>query len=820
MSRPLRKLLLVSDGPEFGGAERYAIDMAKAAMNVGLQATICWLRSPGSTVDAFATARGQVPIIDVPVSGGAGLHAVAAGLTGIIRRERPDGLIINACGRPRFWTSTWVARVLGLPSVWVQHMVDSDDYRRLAPRWVGGRVEGPHLWRWPQTIRHRLASKGASAVIALNARDARMLNDRQMVPARRIAVVPDGIETARFRFDEPARRAFRKQYLAAELVEPAFVIGTAGRLVEGKGFDVLIKAIAELASAGLVLHAFIAGEGPARGELEQLARRLGVERQVHLVGFVEDMPTFYSAVDVFVLASRTESFGLTIAEAACCEHPVLATPTAGAMAQIEPGMSGLLLRGFGAEELGAALRNIHANRYIAQDMARRGRRAVVERFDISHTLEKTLQLLARGRAARGPTSVNVPARPGETGMNIVVPLPFDIARLEHGRNLRIAALLEGLASRHRLTCICRDESIAQGARRVLPEAIVEAARLKDGDWSAPFESRLLRRAVEFFGWDEPLWGGLFGSLGEADVVLGFDVPSAVYLAAVAGREGPRPRTVCDMIDDPWLTCRSDPISERLCLSGLKTTAGVAILRRALLPRLDALGAVSPMDAQSLELATGSRVHVVPNGVVLPRPSSAPRELLVVFTGAMSFGPNQAAAVHLVHSIWPAVRQRVPQVRLALVGADPGPKVTALAAMEGVTVTGRVPSVTDWLMRARVAVAPMVNGCGMKNKVLEACAAGCPVVSTLLGASGLPAGPTAGILVADEPEAFAGAVSELLLDGARAERSGAAGRTMVAAQYSWGQAVDLLAEVIAGAQDRPRRRGTIPCFEEALAHAAS
>ncbi len=406
-------------------------------------------------------------------------------------------------------------------------------------------------------------------------------------------------------------------------------------------------------------------------------------------------------------------------------------------------------------------------------------------------------------------------------MNIVVPLPFDIARLEHGRNLRIVALLGGLASRHRVSCVCADESIAAGASRVLPEAIVEIPKLRTGDWSAPFDSILLRRAVEFFGWDARLWCGLCGSLGTAEVVLGFDVPSAVYLAAVAGRQGPRPRTVCDVIDDPWLTCRSDPLSERLCLSGLKTTAGVAIIRRALLPKLDAISAVSPMDARSLELGTDRQVHVVPNGVVLPEKSSTQRELLVVFTGAMSFGPNQAAALHLVRSIWPAVRRRVSTARLALVGTDPGPKVTALAAVEGVSVTGRVPSVTEWLMRAQVAVAPMVNGCGMKNKVLEACAAGCPVVSTLLGISGLPAGPTAGILVADEPEAFADSVVELLLDGARAERIGTAGRSMVAAQYSWERAVDLLAMVIEGeGEARPRRRVPVPHFEEALADAAS
>jgi hypothetical protein len=173
----------------------------------------------------------------------------------------------------------------------------------------------------------------------------------------------------------------------------------------------------------------------------------------------------------------------------------------------------------------------------------------------------------------------------------------------------------------------------------------------------------------------------------------------------------------------------------------------------------------------------------------------PREPLVVFTGAMSFPPNEQAACFLVQSIWPYVRRMVPEARLELVGTNPGPRVRALANQPGVSVTGRVPDLGSCLRRARVAVAPMLSGTGIKNKVLEACANACPVVATSRAAAGIPTGPACGIIVADHPELFAAHTAHLLGDTHAATRLGRAGQDMVRVHFTWTAAADSLRQLL-------------------------
>lgn len=396
-------------------------------------------------------------------------------------------------------------------------------------------------------------------------------------------------------------------------------------------------------------------------------------------------------------------------------------------------------------------------------------------------------------------------------MRVIVPLPFDVACREHGRNLRVIHLLTELSRRCEIACAAGSESIAAGVTRVLPQ--VEVIRASDGltkrerPASAPGPAGL-RRAIRFFGFDPMLHAAVKRLGRRADVVLGFDLVSAAYLTGL-NRPGHRgPVTVCDLIDDPWLTYRSGRLGEQLSLTGLKTAIAVQVLRRWLLPRIDTLVAVAPGDARRLSRATGRAVHVVPNGVAIPDEPASPaeRENLVVFTGAMSFAPNEQAACFLVRMIWPRVRRMVPDARLALVGADPGRCVSELATEPGVTVTGRVPDLRAWLRRARVAAAPMLSGTGIKNKILEAAAQACPVVATRRAASGIACGPDEGILIADDPAAFAGHVVQCLRDAKSAERIGGAGAAMVRERFSWPKAADGLWAVLHAAR-HPNGRTT-------------
>jgi sugar transferase (PEP-CTERM/EpsH1 system associated) len=133
------------------------------------------------------------------------------------------------------------------------------------------------------------------------------------------------------------------------------------------------------------------------------------------------------------------------------------------------------------------------------------------------------------------------------------------------------------------------------------------------------------------------------------------------------------------------------------------------------------------------LAPSARVHVVPNGVDVAslRPASPPAPSAdVVFCGVMNYPPNERAAHLLAREVWPLVRRTRPDATLHLVGSSPSTSVRQLASdAGGIVVTGAVPDVRQYLWSAGVAAAPLFTARGIQNKVLEAVAAGLPVVVT-------------------------------------------------------------------------------------------
>jgi glycosyltransferase involved in cell wall biosynthesis len=209
------------------------------------------------------------------------------------------------------------------------------------------------------------------------------------------------------------------------------------------------------------------------------------------------------------------------------------------------------------------------------------------------------------------------------------------------------------------------------------------------------------------------------------------------------------------------------------------------------PHYSAVVVVSDLDARALtDPAHPLPLHVIPNGVdaarFARRPGSVPRiPAEMVFHGSMAHPPNEVAAEHLARELLPLVRARVPEATLRLVGREPTPRVLALGALDGVTVTGAVDDVRDALDRAGVYACPMLTGSGIKNKVLEAMANGLPVVGTPLAYGGLDVRDGAEGRIAETPAALAGAIAELMLDpGGEAARLGAAGEAYVTEHRSW------------------------------------
>lgn len=195
---------------------------------------------------------------------------------------------------------------------------------------------------------------------------------------------------------------------------------------------------------------------------------------------------------------------------------------------------------------------------------------------------------------------------------------------------------------------------------------------------------------------------------------------------------------------------------------------------------------SERERKQLSHIPHARIAVVENGVDTGqfqhiRPAAKRHRIL--FVGLMSYHANIDAILWFVRTVWPGLREQFPDKILTIVGAKPVPAVLALRDEPGVEVTGTVPDVRPFYAEAFVAIAPLRTGAGTRLKILEAMAAGVPVISTSLGAEGLDIVPGENILIANDPEEWMRAMP-LLTDEAFCGRLTEAGRRLVNSRYDW------------------------------------
>ncbi|MFN8464133.1 MAG: glycosyltransferase [Caldilineaceae bacterium] len=217
-------------------------------------------------------------------------------------------------------------------------------------------------------------------------------------------------------------------------------------------------------------------------------------------------------------------------------------------------------------------------------------------------------------------------------------------------------------------------------------------------------------------------------------------------------------------------------------------------------------------SRSADLDVAAKVDVVPNGVDLEHFAYCGPEQRhlnrIVFSGKMSYHANVTAALHLVDEIMPLVWAQRPDAEVWLVGKDPAPELCALAEKQGgtagatgsvggrVVVTGEVPAMQDYIQGAAVAVAPLLYGAGIQNKVLEAMACGAAVVASPQASQSLAAVPGQDFLLASEPGAFAAAILTVLGSADLRAELGRAGRRFVEKNHSWDSAVAQLEGIYA------------------------
>lgn len=225
-------------------------------------------------------------------------------------------------------------------------------------------------------------------------------------------------------------------------------------------------------------------------------------------------------------------------------------------------------------------------------------------------------------------------------------------------------------------------------------------------------------------------------------------------------------------------------------------------------RFDRVVAVSRQDAATFARDYGIEdAAVVETGVDIdyfrPAGRRERRADHVVFTGSMDWLPNVDGMEWFVAEIWPRIRAARPDATLAIVGRDPNPAVRQLGERHPeITVTGTVPDVRPWVEEASVYVVPLRIGGGTRLKIYEAMALERPVVSTAVGMEGLPVDDGEEIVVADEPDAFAARVVELLRAPERGRALAERAARRVRKDFAWETVAVDFARICEQARARP------------------
>ncbi|WP_371536531.1 glycosyltransferase [Streptomyces sp. NBC_01023] len=366
------RVLHIITGLGVGGAEQ---QLRLLLRRLPVDCDVVTLTNPGPVADGLR-ADG-VSVTHLGMGGNRDLAALPR-LARLIRRGRYDLVhthLYRACVYGRI-----AARLAGVrATVATEHS--------LGERYIEGRP----LTRSARELYLRTERLG-SATVAVSATVADRLRGWG-VPARRIHVVPNGIDGARFRHDPQARAATR-----ALLGVPsgAFVVGGVGRLVPGKRFDLLVRAVAALPGVRLLL----AGDGPEREALRALAGRLGAGDRVHFLGECDALPdgrhtgptvpAVLDAVDVFVSPSDEESFGLAVVEALAAGLPVLYAACPALDDRPADAVPAAVRVPGGAQEIVAAL-----SHQLDLGVRRLAPPSVVGHYDIARSADRLLGVYAR-----------------------------------------------------------------------------------------------------------------------------------------------------------------------------------------------------------------------------------------------------------------------------------------------------------------------------------------------------------------------------------------------------------------------------------------
>jgi glycosyltransferase involved in cell wall biosynthesis len=380
--------------------------------------------------------------------------------------------------------------------------------------------------------------------------------------------------------------------------------------------------------------------------------------------------------------------------------------------------------------------------------------------------------------------------------------------IDKGGKIRTYNMLKELKREHRITYLTLDDGTADTSARerayeychdLVCVAHAQREKFTAGFYAELFSNLLspLPYAIKKYASHE-LRQEISRRAGDCDVIVCDFLAPAANVPANLGRPTVLfQHNVEAMIWKRHCEVQTNPLKKAYLFAQWKK---MRAFERRMCGSFDGVVAVSQEDREQMHSEYGAQnIFDVPTGVDTEffRPSGVEKRTPhnLVFTGSMDWLPNEDAIRYFTEQIMPRIKLQIPDATLTVVGRNPFPSLVEMAKNDdSIVVTGRVDDVRPYMERATAYVVPLRVGGGTRLKIFEAMAMEIPIVSTTIGAEGLPVTDGAELLLADTPKSFAAAVVGVLQDSDRANELAQRAANLVRTEFGWQKVAERFANI--------------------------
>lgn len=354
--------------------EIFARELSGQLAERGWSSALCFLSTPPRAVRDFL----ELPNVTLEQEPGTfePSLAVLRRMRKLLAKHRPE--VFHLHMGPFVSPYPWLARLAGVRKVYL-----TDHFSHPA-----GFVPMPY--RWWKRLAVRAINGPLTEAICVSQYNRQCMIAKQGLPAERVSCLYNGIDLARAKAGLVHGKAFRLRHgIPADRV----MILQVSWLIPEKGVDDLVRAMQLVVQRNANTHLVLAGDGPLRGELESLARSLGIAGHVSFTGVVGDplAEGLFAAADVCCQVSQwEEAFGLAIAEAMATGRPMIGTRVGGIPELIDDGVNGYLVNRGDVAGIAERMLQLVADPGVRAAMGERGRQICSQRFDVRHNVTSLL----------------------------------------------------------------------------------------------------------------------------------------------------------------------------------------------------------------------------------------------------------------------------------------------------------------------------------------------------------------------------------------------------------------------------------------------